>query len=132
MSTLSQALEGLFAFLEARGQVPPVTRGLVIVEIPSGTPIDERGRFRVRSDQLLEEALYEKRFDELVGAGLPWINLSCYGVWNDMLVVAVELPRPGTTLAGRTSVNHSGPTSSTRMHGWDAGEVLKIEVERDD
>ena len=55
-------------------------------------------------------AEYQTRFDDLLHAGYRWINMSCYGILNTTLIIAIELP--GKTLGapyGKTSINFSGP-----------------------
>jgi hypothetical protein len=60
---------------------------------------------------------FEDRFDMLMKAGLPWINLSALGTHADNLVVTVEKPQP--TGSTGTSVNLSGPPDRVRKQpGW--------------
>lgn len=126
MSALADELQRLFEFLERRtGPLP--TRRLRIVEIRRGQPADGRGRARVHRNDLREVHEYETRFDELMAAGLPWVNLSCYGVLDEALIVAVETPAPPPKPAKRTSVNISGPSAAVLRHGWDAEEMLAVE-----
>lgn len=127
MSALIGVLEELSLFLEKAGQTPPV-REVRVLEIGPGVGVDERGRFRVRRDELREPEDYKDRFDELLAAGLPWINVSCCGVAGEMLVVAVEVPDDQRSeRAPRTSVNFSGPTRAAIEAGWDATVSLAIE-----
>jgi hypothetical protein len=75
-------------------------------------------------------AEYEDRFDELMNAGLPWINMSCYGVHDGILIIGIESARPQNAQrgpVGRTSVNYAGPPVAVVQHGWDANEALTIE-----
>lgn len=127
MSALKRALDGLFLFLEKAGQTPPVQE-VRLLEIGPGVGFDERGRLRVRRDDYRDLEGYKDRFEELLAAGLPWINVSCYGVDDYKLIVAVEVPGSGGSgLARRTSVNYSGPTRAAIEHGWDASMALAIE-----
>ncbi|MBL8717329.1 MAG: hypothetical protein JNL79_15185 [Myxococcales bacterium] len=125
MSALKRALEGLFVFLEDAGQTPPV-REVRLLEIGPGVGLDERGRLRVRRDDCRDPEDYSNRFEEVLAAGFPWINVSCYGVDGGKLIVVVEVPRGGGR-AIRTSVNYSGPIRATIEHGWDATIALAIE-----
>ncbi len=70
---------------------------------------------------------YEARFQELLVSGIPWINVSCYGMDDRKLVVAVEIPGNSCRQANRTSINYSGPPRAVSDHGWDAKEALAIE-----
>jgi hypothetical protein len=126
MSALEDELRRLLDFLDRQGQGPP-TRRLRIVEIPHGAPIDQRGRIRVQSSGLCEPVAYEARFDELLAAGLPWLNMSCYGALGGTLIVAIELPMPPSKPAAKTSVNLSGPPEAVLSHGWNADQVLSLE-----
>jgi hypothetical protein len=126
MSALEDELGRLLDFLDRRGHRPP-TRRLRIVEVPYRTPIDQRGRIRVQRSGLCEPGAYEARFDELLAAGLPWLNMSCYGALDDTLIVAVELPMEPSKPAAKTSVNLSGPPAAVLSHGWNADQVLSLE-----
>jgi hypothetical protein len=126
MSALEDELGRLLDFLDRQGPRPP-TRRLRIVEIPHGMPIDQRGRVRVQKSQLCEPVAYEARFNELLTGGLPWLNMSCYGVSDDTLIVAVELPTPPSKRAAKTSVNLSGPSAAVLADAWNAGQVLSLE-----
>lgn len=125
MSALRHSLDGLFAFLTNQGLVPP-TRQVWLVEIPSDVGVDERGRLRVRRADFRDPDAYEDRFDELVAAGFPWINVSCCGLDGDRLVVVVETPRTAGRPPARTSVNYSGPARAALERGWDVREALAI------
>lgn len=125
MSALRGSLDGLFAFLANQGLVPP-TAEVWLVEIRSDVEVDERGRPRVRRADFRHSDAYEDRFDELVAAGFPWINVGCCGLDGDRLVVVVETPRTAVRSPSRTSVNYSGPTTAALKRGWDVNEVLAI------
>lgn len=125
MSALRDSLGGLFAFLTNQGLVPP-TREVWLVEIRSDVEVDERGRLRVRRADFRDPDAYEERFEELLAAGLPWINVSCCGLDGGRLVVVVETPRSAGGPPSRTSVNYSGPTKAALERGWDVSEVLAI------
>lgn len=126
MTALSEAITALFQFLSRHGQVPP-THDVCIVEVGSRGEIDARGRLRVKRIDYREPATYERRFAELLEAGLPWINLSCYGADGEKLLVVVEFPEESRQKATRTSLNYSGPSKLVCDHGWNANEALAIE-----
>ncbi len=64
---------------------------------------------------LKSPAAFSRRFAELLGMGYSWINLSIYGIFNDDLIIGVELPHePVGIRAGKTSVNYSGPSLDVR------------------
>lgn len=128
MSALRDALEELFAFMEKSDHAPP-TRDVMLLEITSDLCTDEIGRFRVKRSDLKAVTAFEARFDEILAAGLPWINVSCYGVDLENLVVGVEVPKGGTGSSSRTSVNYSGPPNSVSAQGWTASNTLVFEEE---
>jgi hypothetical protein len=125
MSALRDSLAELFVFLTKEGIEVP-TRHVWILELDSSADVDERGRPRVSRSDLRDPVAYEVRFDELLAAGPPWINISCWGVDGERLVVAVETPRKTGLPSSTTSINYSGPTTATQERGWDVGEVLAL------
>jgi len=95
-----------------------------------GREANKRSCFRVSREQLQRPEHYETRFDELLKEGFSWINLSCYGVYDNCVVVAVEVPyredgalHPGCV----TSVNLSGPRADVVSEGWRVDRVLLVE-----
>jgi hypothetical protein len=98
----------------------------------------------VRKDELRTPSEYENRFNELLQVGYTWLNLSCYGIYESFLIVAVEVPsatvphatpsgwspkgEPRTLYPGcATSVNLSGPANIVRDNGWRVDPLLTIE-----
>jgi len=78
-----------------------------------------------------------------VQIGYRWLNLSCYGVYESFLIVAVEVPnatvahitfsgwtpegKPRTLHPGyHTSVNLSGPARIVLDQQWRVDSVLAI------
>src|SRR6185436_18519123 len=106
MNNFREALDGLFLFLERAGEIPP-TQTVSVVEISPTTRVDGRGRVHVRRDEFRDPSNYESRFQELLSSGLPWLNVGCYGVYEQRLVVVVEVPAVASRQATRTSVNYS-------------------------
>ena len=125
MSALTKAVDGLFEFLERQGLAPPA-REVMVVEVQSSA-IAKDGKLRVRRSGLLTLTDYNRRFEELMEAGLPWINVSCYGVLGAKLVVGIEAAERSVLPAARTSVNYSGPPEKVVARGWDVEELLAIE-----
>jgi hypothetical protein len=126
MSDLSNVLQDLLDFLGRRGLAPP-TRDIRLIEIGLDTPNDKGGRPRVKRSALLQPSEYEHRFSELMGSGLPWINVSCYGVDDDKLIVGIEAAKPTAKATLRTSVNYAGPSAAVLAHAWSVDESLAIE-----
>src|SRR5258708_29995631 len=132
MSALSSHLDGLILWLEtARGQVP--SHEVRMLEVNTREVNLKDGKYHVRKDQLRLPSQYESRFDELLQMGYPWLNLSCFGVYDGFLIVAVEVPTlPDVTpfrssLQQLTSVNISGPQSIVCDAAWALDSVLTIE-----
>jgi len=117
MSALANELQRFLVFLGNQGQQPP-TRRLRIVEVPRPASLDQLGRIRLLRDEIREPADYETRFDELLKAGLPWLNMTCFGVEDGSLIVGIELPAPASKKSLRTSVNFSGADAKLLGNGW--------------
>jgi hypothetical protein len=126
MISFSNALQGLIDYLEAQDNLLPA-RDVRVIEISPKTNLDEAGRFRIRRQEFCEPADYETRFDTLIRSGLPWINLSCYGISDGKLIVAIEFPQGVSNSSTKTSINYSGPATAVVEHGWNASQVLAIE-----
>lgn len=125
MSNLSSALQELLNFLEKRDLVPPM-RNMFVIEVQADTPRDERGRLLIGRRTLRDPHEFEARFESLMSAGFPWLNLSCIGMAEGRLIVTVETPRSSSGLSARTSVNYSGPSRAVLEQGWDASRVLTV------
>jgi hypothetical protein len=126
MSNLTISLNALQNFLEERG-IAPTTLDVRIVEIGPDVEIDEHGRFHVKRTEIRTVAEYEERFNELLDSGLPWLNMSCYGVDDGKMLVAVEVPRSLSKSSLRTSVNYSGPVATVLEADWKVDSVLVFE-----
>ncbi|WP_426208929.1 hypothetical protein [Massilia sp. TWP1-3-3] len=124
MAVLSDKLVELCEFLRVSGG-PTTWRGIKIFEVDSN--YDDYGRPRVSGDRLLSQEEYSARFDELLTCGLPWINLSCFGIYDGFLVVGVEASNPSATLISNTSINYSGLPTSVLSPRWDSSSALVIE-----
>jgi hypothetical protein len=128
MTTLAHCLQELFSFLASQELSPP-SRDVRVVEVPGVPELDIRGRLTFAKTSLHEPAEFEARFQEIMSSGFPWVNLSCYGVHEDHLIVGIELPRTeARTGATRpTSVNYSGPPASVVEQRWDIRPIAIIE-----
>lgn len=122
MSALSFHLDRLLHKLASmRLELP--SQGVLIIEISQIRRVYADGTYHVRRDELRRPLDYETRFDELLQTGYTWLNMSCYGVHDGSLIVAIEVPGPRTLFPGcATSVNLSGPA-----HEGNVSAVLKIE-----
>jgi hypothetical protein len=111
MTALTHHLERLRRFLDTIDPPPPC-RDVRLVEMQSGEA-------EFRQDGLCTPSDYEARFDELLAAGYAWLNVSCYGVFGNFLVVGVEVPTSKRLLPGApTPVNLSGPSRIVLDRGW--------------
>jgi hypothetical protein len=125
MSALDNSIQFLLDFLKSRRLTPPSTE-IRIFEV-TNTEVDSHGRLHISRDALFKPSEYEKRFDELVQTGLPWINLSCYGAYESKLVVGVEFPKkPSSGLLSVTSINYSGPQGTVIQDEWRTDSTLII------
>jgi len=112
MSPLCLHLERLLQWLQEIGLQLP-SRDIRIVEISQIRQPSTDGTYHVRRNQLLSPLEYESRFDKLLAKGYSWLNMSCYGVYDGLLIVAIEVPDPRTLYPGcPTSVNLSAPSAA--------------------
>jgi len=123
MSALSNYLDMLLHWLESIGLHPP-SQDVRLVEVILGD-----GTYHVRRDELRKPLDYGARFEELLRAGYSWLNMSCYGVHNGLLIVAIEVPSPrvGLSPGCTTRVNLSGPARIVLDQHWHVDSVLTIE-----
>ena len=123
MSVLSNHLDMLLHWLESIG-LQPTSQDVRLLEVNLGD-----GTYHVRRDELRKPLDYGARFEELLRAGYPWLNMSCYGVHDGLLIVAIEVPSPrvGHSPGFATPVNLSGPTRIVLDHQWHVDSVLTIE-----
>ncbi len=124
MAILSEKLLELCEFLRVSGG-PTTWRGIRIFEV--GSNFDDSGKPRVSRNRLVPQDEYSARFDELLTFRLPWINLSCFGIYDGFLVVGVEAPHPSAALCLNTSINYSGAPTPVRSPLWDSSSALVIE-----
>jgi hypothetical protein len=124
MTALATQLGRLLHWLEAIGLQLP-SKDVRVVEVCEVNKDD--GTFHVRQADFHKPTDYEMRFEELLQAGYPWLNMSCYGVHGGWLIVAVELPSPRPLNPGTpTSVNLSGPSRIVLDRNWQVDSVLTI------
>src|SRR5260370_29845230 len=126
MSALSRHLDRLLQRLDSF-ELQPSSREVRLVEISQVSRVSADGTYHVRRDQLRRPLDYESRFDELLKTGYVWLNMSCYGVHDRWLIVAIEVPGPRTLYPGCfTSVNLFWRTPSNRAE-YDVAAVLTID-----
>jgi hypothetical protein len=124
MTALAAHLERLLNWLASIGLQPP-SKDVRIVEVCEANIGD--GRCHVRQADFRSPTDYEMRFEELLQAGYPWLNMSCYGIHDGSLIVAIEVPSPRPLHPGRTTpVNLSGPSRIVLERGWRVDSVLTI------
>src|ERR1700692_37249 len=127
MSALSIHLDRFFHWLAGIGILPP-SQDVRIAEVNAHQVNVGNGTYHVRRDQLRKPLDYEVRFEELLQAGYPWLNMSCYGVHDGSLIVAIEVPSPRPLNPGHiTPVNLSGPSRIVLDHQCRVDSVLTIE-----
>jgi hypothetical protein len=125
MTTLSEALNKLSEFLASILTVPE-SRGFKILEVREHVKTDRAGRLLVRRTELKKPDEFAQRFRELLDQLYPWINVTCFGLFEGDLIVGVEIPRSAERNT-RTSVNFSGPPRVVLDHAWDATNAFIIE-----
>ncbi len=126
MTTLAESLTTLERFLRERGLELPFNE-VGIVEVGPGASMDDRGRLRIPRGEVHSPESYSPRFEQLTRLGLPWINLSAYGLGEGRLIVAVEIPNPPARRSDRTSINYSGPPAGVLKDDFRVDSILLIE-----
>jgi hypothetical protein len=141
MSALSNNLDRLFLWLNSIGLQPP-SLDVRIVEVHPCDVNQNDGKCSIRREDLHKPSDYKSRFDELLQAGYPWLNMSCYGLYDGLLIVTIEIPSqsvPRMTPSGwsdeqrvlypgrDTSVNISGPARMVLDRGWNVDALLTIQ-----
>ena len=120
---LTSAITDLLAVMSTMIVVPEIS-DILIFEMHN--EMDGQGRLFVFHNSLVSPDAYEGRFRELVGLGLSWINISCYGFLNNSLIIGIEIPNSIGKPSARTSFNFSGPPLCVLQKDWDAREILSI------
>lgn len=124
MPALDTYIARLLEGLKGIGLQPP-SEDVLIVEVNDENQCD--GAVRVRQKELHHPSDYAIRFDELLKAGYPWLNMSCYGIHDGRLIVAIEVPSPRPLHPGHvTSVNLSGPSRIVLDNDWRTDPILTI------
>lgn len=126
MKQLATCLKALHAFLMARGVAPP-TWDVEIVEIAPTVELDSLGRLRIARKDIRTASEYAGRFDELMSASLPWLNVTCYGADGPKILIGIETPTMSLARSTRTLVNYSGPAASVILGNWTMDSVLVID-----
>ncbi len=128
MTNLQMCLQQLFTFLTNSDLSPP-SRDVRLIEIPGDAVVDGLGRLRLFRENLHELSEYEAQFEAIMNSGFPWINVSCYGIYEDHLIVAIEIPKMEVSKGSsrRSSVNYSGPSKAVVEQGWDISPIVVFE-----
>jgi hypothetical protein len=85
------------------------------------------GKHCVRKKDLIPPERFGERFDQLLRTGYPWLNLSCVGIHDGRLIVAIEVPNTVAKPVPITSVNFSGPSEAVIRNGWRVDPELTID-----
>jgi hypothetical protein len=110
---LAEHIRELVAFCRRVASPLPVWDEVLVLDTSDRRVRYDRG-WIIASDVLITVAEFAPRFETLLLAGYSWVNLSAYGIFENDLVVGVELPRESVGVpAGLTPVNYSGPPRGT-------------------
>lgn len=113
LETLGEYIGRLLAWVDSLHPIPPWHSQLVLdTSDPMVRWVAEDGGFWQCPERALQPPdSFAGKFDELLRVGYAWINLSVYGIFDDDLIIGIELPsEPVGVPPGRTSVNFSGPS----------------------
>ena len=107
---LAEHIRELVAFCQRVASPLPTWDRVLLLDTSDPRVRYDRG-WIVASNALVTAAGFAPRFETLLLAGYSWVNLSAYGIFENDLVVGIELPRESVGVpAGLTSVNYSGPS----------------------
>ena len=110
--TWEETLKIYLDWLTKIGLTPPPTKGIKIFEL---------SRTLEQSDAV-DAAAYAARFQEITHARHSWINMECFGIHNDYLIIAVRFPNPEFENLLRpgdpTAVNFGGPSVEILQNNW--------------
>ena len=82
---------------------------------------------KIPRSALIPTKVYAKRFDELLDSGYFWINMNALGIWQDNLIVVIELPSYKSYIPrSKVSVNFSGPSIIDGKPQWDLSKRIEI------
>ncbi len=115
--TLEAHIKRMFEWFESQHEIPAWQEQLILDTSDPNVHwvAKESGGWHAPDNVLQSPTEYSSRFAGLLGMGYSWINLSIYGIFNDDLIIGVELPHePVGIPVGRTSVNYSGPSLDVR------------------
>lgn len=111
----------------ARRQGLPAYNDMVVVFTGPKGRLTNDGKMVVDAGEIQPVAAAEPKWNELLGAGHPWINVTCGGVYRGDLLIVVETGRTDNLKPGiRTSVNHSGAMQGVVDAGWDAEAMTVV------
>jgi hypothetical protein len=127
MIDFSIVLENLLLFLKKCSYSLP-TQKVMIIEVNQATLAEtSSGRIKIHRVALRTPYEYQERFESIMKSGFSWVNVTCYGLDVDTLIVGIETPTPSPTRAVRTSINYSGPPTKVVQNDWDVSEAIIFE-----
>lgn len=107
---LSDHIRELVAFCRRVASPLPTWDRVLLLDTSDPRVRYDRG-WTVPNDAFVTVVEFSPRFEALLLKGYSWVNLSAYGLFENDLIVGLELPRESVGVpAGLTSVNYSGPS----------------------
>jgi hypothetical protein len=97
------------------------------VRVAEDTTIRRQGRdCYIAQSSLFTPEDYAPRFDALLSQGYSWLNMNWAGIVGDTLIIVIELPVAISGIAGKTSVNFSGPRLIDGKPQWNAAGFITV------
>ena len=91
------------------------------------TPFTHGNPSIIPKSALIPSEEYAKRFEELLDKGYSWINMNAFGVWEEKLIVVIELPSYSSNISrDKISVNFSGPAMLNGKPQWDLSKRVEL------
>lgn len=82
----------------------------------------------IKSEKIYKAENYEQRFQELIMRGYRWINISPQGLWNNDLLIIVEVPLNSSNYsADNTFINTAGLSKDPSGNfKWDVSSDFRV------
>lgn len=124
--TLDSKVEALRQTMAAH--LPTKWNGVLVWFDPGGQS-SGTGRLRIPRGELVTMSEARQKFERLLALRPPWLNVSCLGLIDGDLLIAVEVAT-GADRQSRdgiaTSFNYSAPPRAVVAANWDVTAVVDI------
>jgi hypothetical protein len=126
MSSLKKNFETLLKFAEENNFSQSFSQ-VYFVEDKDIEFFSNSNLHKIPREALLSFESYENRFDELLNQGHSWINMYLSGIFNNFLLVIIEIPDYENNVPREfVSVNFSLPEKRVTENNWSIDSSYEI------